>query len=315
MLENLLLQPKAYKTLKITDLAQGIFKMPEEVLPGELEKSKAGSRAASAGVRLREERLSKGIKTSTVAEKLHITNHYVKAIESDSFEKLPGAIFIRGYLKNYAELLNLNPSEIVGLYEKTASQNTNGSNSKASSYKLKPRNRIFVISSVILFIILFVALWIYDNIYGEESTTDFSDTVALGEIQRNQPKALLDSGKSLPTGNQVSISQNDSVFAELGRRSASHYDTNKIINFNSSGPDTLDILFSDESWIEITDVSVGKRFREIMVTGDFLRVKGEAPFTVLVADALAARIRFNGAEIPIIDSIRIDNSASVTLGM
>ena len=286
--------------------------MPEEVLSGELEKSKAGSRSASAGVRLREERLSKGIKTSTVAEKLHITNHYVKAIESDSFEKLPGAIFIRGYLKNYAELLNLNPSEIVGLYEKTASQNTNGSNSRASSYKLKPRNRIFVISSVILFIILFVALWIYDNSYTEESTTDFSDTVALG---KNQLNALLDSGKFLPTGNQVSISQNDSVFAELGRRSASHYDTNKIINFNSSGPDTLDILFSDESWIEITDVSVGKRFREIMVTGDFLRVKGEAPFTVLVADAPAARIRFNGAEIPIIDSIRIDNSASVTLGM
>ena len=289
--------------------------MPEEVLPGELEKSKAGSRTASAGVRLREERLSKGIKTTTVAEKLHITNHYVKAIEADSFEKLPGTIFIRGYLKNYAELLNLNPSEIVGLYEKTASQNTNGSNSKASSYKLKPRNRIFVISSVILFIILFVALWIYDNIYGEESTTDFSDTDALGENQRNQPKALLDSGKFLPKGNEVPISQNDSVFAELGRRSASDSDRNKIINFNPSGPDTLDILFSDESWIEITDVSVGKRFREIMVTGDFLRVKGEAPFTVLVADAPAARIRFNGAEIPITDSIRIDNSASVTLGM
>ena len=286
--------------------------MPEEVLSGELEKSKAGSRTASAGVRLREERLSKGIKTTTVAEKLHITNHYVKAIESDSFEKLPGAIFIRGYLKNYAELLNLNPSEIVGLYEKTASQNTNGSNSKASSYKLKPRNRIFVISSVILFIILFVALWIYDNIYGEESTTDFSDTVAL---RGNQPKAPLDSGKFPPTGNQVSVSQNNSVFAELGRRNASDSDSNKVINFNSLGPDTLDILFSDESWIEITDVSVGKRFREIMVTGDFLRVKGEAPFTVLVADAPAARIRFNGAEILITESIRIDNSASVTLGM
>ena len=66
--------------------------MPEEVLPGELEKSKAGSRAASAGVRPREERLSKRIKTTTVAEKLHITNHYVKVIESDSFEKLPGTI-------------------------------------------------------------------------------------------------------------------------------------------------------------------------------------------------------------------------------
>ena len=223
------------------------------------------------------------------------------------------ALFYKRLSKNYAELLNLNPSEIVGLYEKTASQNTNGSNSKASSYKLKPRNRIFVISSVILFIILFVALWIYDNIYGEASTTDFSDTVLLGENQRNQPKAPLDSGKFPPTGNQVSVSQNNSVFAELGRRNASDSDSNKVINFNSLGPDTLDILFSDESWIEITDVSVGKRFREIMVTGDFLRVKGQAPFTVLVADALLPLgFGLMVREIPITDSIRIDNSASVT---
>ena len=101
----------------------------------------------------------------------------------------------------------------------------------------------------------------------------------------------------------------------IGQRIASNSDRNKIINFNSSGPGTLDILFSDESCIEITDVSLGKRFREIMVTGDFLRVKGETPFAVLVADAPAARIRFNGAEISFADSIRIDNSASVTLGM
>ena len=289
--------------------------MPEESLPEELEKLKAESRTASAGVRLREERLSKGIKRTTVAEKLHITNHYVKAIESDRFEKLPGAIFTKGYLKNYAEFLNLNPSEIVGLYEKTVLERENVRTSKVSSHKIKSRNLKFVIASVILFIILFVALWVYDNIFREKSNKDFADTVALGRNQKNKPKAILNSEIYLPRENEVLISQNNSVIAELGRRSAPYYDHNKVINFNSSGPDTLDILFSDDSWIEITSVSVGESFREIMVAGDLLRVKGEAPFSVLVADAPAARIRFNGAEISLSDSIRIDNSASLILGM
>ena len=315
MLENLLLQPKACKTFKITDLQQGIFKMPEEVLPEELEKFKAESRPASAGTRLREERLSKGIKTTTVAEKLHITNHYVKAIESDKFEKLPGAIFTRGYLKNYAEFLNMNSSEIVSLYERTVSQKANVTSSKVSLYKAKPRNRMFVISSIILFIILFVALWVYDSIFREKPTTDSAETVGLGKNHEDQPKAILNSEIYLPAENEDSISQNNSIIAERGRRSAPYYHLHKVINFSSSGPDTLDILFSDESWIEITSVPLGEGFREIMVAGDILRVKSEAPLSVLAADAPADRIRFNGTEISLSDNIRIDNSASLTLGI
>jgi len=315
-LENLLLQQKACKTIKITDLAQGIFKMPEEVLPEELEKSKVGIRTASAGMRLREERLSKGIKRTAIAEKLHITNHYVKAIESDSFDKLPGAIFTKGYLKNYAELLDLNPTEIIGLYEKTVSKVNIGINSEDPSYKLKARNQIFVITSVILFIFLFVALWVYDNIFREVSTTDFAVAAALGGSQSYQSKVISNSEIYPPRPKKMSISENNSVFAVLGRNVTPDYDKfDRVIDFNSPGQDTLDILFSGESWIEITDEPTGERFREIMIAGDLLRVKGKAPFSVLVSDAPAARIRFNGAEISLMDSIRIDNSASLTLGM
>ena len=116
--------------------------------------------------------------------------------------------------------------------------------------------------------------------------------------------------------NKVSVSENNSAFEVLGRSSAPDYDHfDKVIDFNSSGQDTLDILFSSGSWIEITDEPRGERFREIMVAGDSLRVKGEAPFSVLVSDAPAARIRFTGAEVSLMNSIRIDNSASLTLGM
>ena len=290
--------------------------MPEEVLPEKLEKSKVGIRTASVGMRLREERLSKGIKRTAVAEKLYITNHYVKAIESDRFDKLPGAIFTKGYLKNYAELLDLNPTEIIGLYEKTVSEANIGINSKAPPYKLKARNQFFVITSVILFILLFVALWVYDNIFREELTIDFAAAVALGGSQGYQSKVISDSEIYPPQINKVSISENNSVFAVLGDNVTPNYNQfDKVINFNSSGQDTLDILFSGESWIEITDEPTGERFREIMIAGDLLRVKGKAPFSVLVSDAPAARIRFNGVEISLLDRIRIDNSASLTLGM
>ena len=44
----------------------------------------------SAGALLREAREAKGLDEKAIADKLHITVHYIKALESDQFEKLPG---------------------------------------------------------------------------------------------------------------------------------------------------------------------------------------------------------------------------------
>ena len=106
----------------------------------ELESAKAENKPITVGARLREERLSKGIKRSEIAIKLHITNHYVKSLEANKFDKLPGAIFVKGYLKNYSELLDLNPTEIIGLYEKFISQESENRTEKVTPQKQKVKN-------------------------------------------------------------------------------------------------------------------------------------------------------------------------------
>ena len=50
----------------------------------ELESTKAKNKPITVGARLREERLSRGIKRSEIAIKLHITNHYVKCLEANN---------------------------------------------------------------------------------------------------------------------------------------------------------------------------------------------------------------------------------------
>ena len=57
----------------------------------------------SVGETLRQERKRQNLSKNEVADKLHITRHYVAVIESNSFEKLPGAVFAKGYVKSYAE--------------------------------------------------------------------------------------------------------------------------------------------------------------------------------------------------------------------
>ena len=156
----------------------------------ELESTKAENNPITVGARLREERLSRGIKRSEIASKLHITNHYVKSLEANKFDKLPGPIFVKGYLKNYSELLDLNPTEIVGLYEKFISQESENRTEKVTPQKQKVKNRLIVVSSVVLFISLFAVLWAFSNIFGSDATQ------GLGSVTVLDRPDILSSGSS-----------------------------------------------------------------------------------------------------------------------
>ena len=157
-----------------------------DVPPNGLESTKAENKPITVGARLREERLSMGIKRSEIAIKLHITNHYVKSLEANNFDKLPGAIFVKGYLKNYSELLDLNPTEIIGLYEKFISKENEGRVDKVTPQKQKVKNRFIVAFSVVLFISLFAVLWVF----GSDATQE------LGNVTMLDLPDILSSGSS-----------------------------------------------------------------------------------------------------------------------
>lgn len=70
------------------------------------------------GAQLREarERLNKS--TRDVAEHLCLSTQFIDSLEQDHYEDLPGEVFIRGYLRNYAAFVGLNPNEVVELFDR-----------------------------------------------------------------------------------------------------------------------------------------------------------------------------------------------------
>ena len=77
----------------------------------------AASPSLSAGAMLREARETGGLSVFEVAERLFLTEHYVHALESGDYDKLPGEVYVKGYLKSYALLLGLDVDEVMGAYE------------------------------------------------------------------------------------------------------------------------------------------------------------------------------------------------------
>jgi cytoskeleton protein RodZ len=69
--------------------------------------------AAGAGEWLRRSREEAGLSIDAVAQQLKLAPRQVKALEEGSFEDLPGRTFVRGFVRNYARLLKLDPAAVV----------------------------------------------------------------------------------------------------------------------------------------------------------------------------------------------------------
>ena len=85
------------------------------------------------GETLEEARLSKGISIQEAAERTKIRVSFLEAFEKNDFDiKLP-EIYRKGFVKNYAELLDLNPEEIEAAYLRSQGKGGKVSRSKSNA--------------------------------------------------------------------------------------------------------------------------------------------------------------------------------------
>ena len=67
----------------------------------------------NAGALLRAGREAAGLSVAAVAQQLKLAPRQVAALEEGDFTKLPGRTFIRGFMRNYARLLRLDPDTVL----------------------------------------------------------------------------------------------------------------------------------------------------------------------------------------------------------
>lgn len=76
------------------------------------------------GVRLAELRQAANLSTETVAERLRIAKSIITDIETEKTHRIP-IVFLRGYIKSYANLVNLPKAELFDYLEQVESNNKN----------------------------------------------------------------------------------------------------------------------------------------------------------------------------------------------
>ena len=71
---------------------------------------------ATLGEQLRAQREKKGITLDQAAADTRIREKFLKALEDGDYQSLPGAVYTKGFLRNYAQYLDLNSDELTVLF-------------------------------------------------------------------------------------------------------------------------------------------------------------------------------------------------------
>lgn len=70
------------------------------------------------GKLLKTVREGKGKSLEEISNLLKIRHEYLKAIEAEDYQLIPGEVFVKGYIRAYASVFGLDSDYILGLYKK-----------------------------------------------------------------------------------------------------------------------------------------------------------------------------------------------------
>lgn len=292
---------------------------------GPLEPSaKTDEQASAAQIanQLRQARESKGVSLGQVAREIRLDVRHLEAIEAAAFDRLPGAVFVRGYLRSYGRYLGLDPEPLVAIYDRAfpAAEPPIFRPTTKSKYAVAlgwiPWSQIG--SAVFVVATLVVAFWLGSVLYGMfapgssvgdagESTSSSETTLALPPLPSPE-----DSARSLPPPQAVAPPPLDAAVspapeampAEPPPETAPDDFTSPAgTEVPTASPPqprgTLSLQFSEDSWVEVYDATDRRLISRIGKAGENPVLEGVPPFSVVLGFAPGVAVAYNGQPIEV----------------
>ncbi|OGY19165.1 MAG: hypothetical protein A3F04_01420 [Candidatus Chisholmbacteria bacterium RIFCSPHIGHO2_12_FULL_49_9] len=80
----------------------------------------------TVGEILKSARLKQGLKRIELAKKTRINLKYLQALENNEYDNLPEAAFVKGFIRNYANAVGLDPNQALAVFRRDYDQNIKG---------------------------------------------------------------------------------------------------------------------------------------------------------------------------------------------
>ncbi len=245
-----------------------------------------------------------GLTRQDVADSLNLSVRTVEALETENWSQLPGPAFIRGYLRAYAKLLDLDGETVANAFESpyagvaldyvgpmAAAERSHG------VAELLQKHPGAVLSSAVgvvicAVVVVLMAVWPH------------------GPQQAVAANAPADGAAVAASSSNASGRGDDSaraVHAALGA------DPSGARRITANGNDTLTFAFADDCWVDVRDARGGTLYSNLGKSGDILELIGRPPFHIRLDNAPAVTLHYNDERVALTPHTR-NNVGTLVLG-
>jgi len=308
-----------------------------KLVKNELNDIDSASVVQSVGHLLRRARMARGMSIDDVSRQLRLSAQQIEAIEKEDFEKLPGRTFLRGFIRNYANLVQLDSipllqllpesAPVISTYERTPFKNKQISFS--SNREGSGNNQLVIV--IVLFIIILGIYFIFENnSWNKESDNNYvdnevkvdSETTSV-EIQlplSTNVKNAVDpqANKISETSNQINNQKNSEVEPNV-KTEAIQTEIKPIVKGVENSTTTtsdlgnLHFKFAADSWIKVIDATGAALLEQIKTAGTEQIITGKRPLSIVIGNASGVNLTYNDNAIDILSYRRQDGTARFTL--
>jgi cytoskeleton protein RodZ len=232
------------------------------------------------GQRLRSGREALGLSQADIAARMHLSVSYIRALEADDYARLPQAAFVRGYIKNYARLVNLPGDELANLFQQMLDESRPASPAPAPAADTD--RRLWWIGGAAGFVLIIWLLWPTSVAQRERAV----EPAPMAETDMSLINADEDFAEEFPE--------------EAGPLEVPSADSAAPVMPTAPAVDRLTIRFSEACWLRVRDVDGNEIYVGERRADQPLQLEGRGPFRITLGNAAAvSAISVNDASVRI----------------
>ena len=256
---------------------------------------------ATPGARLGRARVAQNLTTADVARRLKLSVWQIEALESGRHHQLPGPVFVRGFIRNYARMLKLDAHDLLHAAADNVPQaapqpdasllrDTPYTSATFSSWQK------YAIGAVVV-----VALLAVYEFYWNEPEKEVRAPVA--EVAKAPAPPSPQEVASPPSPQPAAKSSAASAVRESSTAASAVQTSGKPA---APGERELRFVFDEESWVEIRDRSDKTIFSQLNRAGSALRIAGMPPLTIVVGNSQGVKMTYAGKPVDLARHTKFD---------
>lgn len=260
----------------------------------------------SVGAQLRAGRESLGLSIDDVVVKIKLSSRQITALEEDDFKSLPETAFLRGFVRSYARLLQMDPQPLLDALPGTVVHNPEPTKVDAPFPTQKTvRQQNFNLLIAALFVVFLIAGFLFWQSHTPRVPVTEADAVIAVSDVAAVATIPLEIASQVIEGSGVAETQPVLLDAPASATPVS------LLQVSSAAgvPAALKLSFDKESWVDIKDATGKSLVRQINQPGTELNLEGVPPFTMVIGHSAAVHLYYREKQVDL--SPYIGNNSDV----